>query len=147
MKTKKEKKGNMLQWIFHWPFDNCSLQGFCSMMCLWIWHAAHWRLPKLRCDFHWGEREKFSFFLSFFLKLRVKPSVKFRSLVGEWTQCSGDVISLNSFCSRESINLQRKKRQGKDKNHKTQVFGVPLPDVHLVTEEVTFSAQRLFVCQ
>lgn len=41
---------------------------------------------------------------------------------------------------------EKKKKQGEYKNHKTQVFGVPLPDVHLVTEDVKFSAQLLFIC-
>lgn len=73
MKTKK--KGYVLQWIFHCPFDNCSFQGFCPMMCPWIWHAAHLRLLRLLSDFHWSDWRSSWLLLFCFFSLNWRSSL------------------------------------------------------------------------
>ncbi len=45
--------------------------------------------------------EALGYFYLFIFLLKVKPGGKFGSLVGEWTQCSGVVIGLGSFCSMD----------------------------------------------
>lgn len=103
----KTKKGNVLQWIFHCPFDLfltgillyhvnlacCSLKTSQSYQ----WFSLRWLEKFLFC---------FVFFVFFFLiEGQIKPGVKFRSLGVAWTQCSGVVISLSSLCRTDSINL------------------------------------------
>ncbi len=141
----KAKKGNVRQWIFHCLVNKCSSQGFCFMMCPWIWlqwrlmpmvyHAAHFRLTVLRSvcresfsvvieeALGWLFFSCFCFFICFFM-LKVKPGVKFGSLVGEWTQCSGVVICLSSFCImdvNEPVEEWKTKTRVKLKNTRDRV--------------------------